>query len=125
MRLLIDTHALVWWLTASPRLSVAADAAITDPLNQLYASACAGYEIVYKQQRRRLPPLPGNLPDSLRRDRIVTLPISLDHAVTAAALVGPHRDPWDRLMIAQAQIEALTVITVDRVFQIYGVPTLW
>ena len=125
MKLLIDTHALVWWLTANLRLSQAADAAITDPLNQLYVSACVGYEIMYKQQLRRLPPLPGNLPDSLRRDRIITLPISLDHAVAAAVLPGPHRDPWDRMMMAQARIEALTVVTVDQVFQAYGIPTLW
>jgi len=98
---------------------------MADPLNQLYVSACVGYEIVYKQQLRRLPPMPGSLPDSLRRDRISTLPISLDHAIEAAALPGPHRDPWDRIMIAQATIEGLTVITVDQVFQNYGVPTLW
>jgi PIN domain nuclease of toxin-antitoxin system len=125
VRLLIDTHALVWWLTANPRLSHAAEAAITDPLNQLYASACAGYEIMYKQQLRRLPPMPSNLPDSLRRDRIIILPISLDHAITAAVLPGPHRDPWDRIMMAQARIEALTVVTIDQVFATYGVPTLW
>ena len=125
MRLLIDTHALVWWLRLSARLSVRARSVIADPLNQLYVSACVGYEIVYKQQLRRLPPMPSNLPDSLRRDRITTLPISLDHAVAAAALPGPHRDPWDRIMIAQAKIEGLTVVTVDRVFQNYGVATLW
>lgn len=98
---------------------------MADPLNQLYVSACVGYEIVYKQQQRRLSPMPGSLPDSLRHDRIITLPISLDHAIAAAALPGPHRDPWDRMMIAQARIESLIVITVDRVFQNYGVPTLW
>ncbi len=125
MRLLIDTHALIWWLTANSRLSQAAEAAITDPLNQLYASACAGYEIMYKQQLRRLPPIPGNLPDSLRRDRIMLLPISLDHAIAAAILPGPHRDPWDRIMMAQAKIEALTVLTIDQVFATYRIPTLW
>ena len=125
MRLLIDTHALIWWLTANSRLSQAAEAAITDPLNQLYASACAGYEIMYKQQLRRLPPIPGNLPDSLRRDRIMLLPISLDHAIAAAVLPGPHRDPWDRIMMAQAKIEALTVLTIDQVFATYRIPTLW
>ena len=125
MRLLLDTHAILWWVTDDPRLSRIAKAAISEPENELFASAAAAYEIVYKQGLGRLHPLPDNLSRQLQREGIVVLPISLDHAVTAASLPGPHRDPWDRIMMAQAQAEGLTVITVDRVFSQYGVPVLW
>jgi PIN domain nuclease of toxin-antitoxin system len=125
MRLLLDTHAVLWWFGNDRRLPAAARREIADRANQLFVSACAGYEIRYKQATRWLPPFPGDLQDALRRDRIGVLPISLDHALAAAALPGPHRDPWDRMMMAQARIEALTVITVDRVFDDYGVPVLW
>jgi PIN domain nuclease of toxin-antitoxin system len=125
VRLLLDTHAILWWVTDDPRLSRIAKAAISEPENELFASAAAAYEIVYKQGLGRLHPLPDNLSRQLQREGIVVLPISLDHAVTAASLPGPHRDPWDRIMMAQAQAEGLTVITVDRVFSQYGVPVLW
>ena len=125
MRLLIDTHALLWWLMDNPRLSYRAEAGISDPENDVFVSACAGYEIAYKQTLGRLPPLPESLRRRLLREGMEALPITLDHAGAAAELPGPHRDPWDRIMIAQARIEAMTVITVDRVFQTYGVPTLW
>jgi PIN domain nuclease of toxin-antitoxin system len=122
---LLDTHALLWWLTDNPRLSQAADAAIAEPGNDIYVSACVGYEILYKQRAGRLPPLPESLSRRLRREGIAVIPVSLDHALAAAALPGPHRDPWDRIMMAQAVQENLTVVTVDRVFSEYGVATLW
>lgn len=125
MRLLLDTHALLWWLMDNPRLSYSAEAAIGNPANQLFASACTGYEIAHKQRLGRLPPLPENLPVRLRRERIGVLAISLDHTLAAPVLPGPQRDPWDRIMIAQAKMEALTVITIDQVFDDYGVATLW
>lgn len=125
MRLLLDTHAVLWWLMDDPRLSRAAWAAIGEPENELFASAAAAYEIVYKQGRGRLDPLPDSLSRQFQREGIVVLPITLDHALAAAALPGPHRDPWDRIMMAQAQIEDLAVVTVDRVFSQYGVPVVW
>jgi PIN domain nuclease of toxin-antitoxin system len=125
MRVLVDTHAVLWWLTDNPRLSYAAEVAITDPDNEVFVSACIGYEIAYKQRLGQLPPLPESLPDALYRERIDTLPISLGHALAAAALPGPHRDPWDRIMMAQALAEHCHVVTVDRVFADYHVPTVW
>lgn len=125
MRLLLDTHALLWWLSDDLRLSRPARSAIADPANQLIASAAVGYEIAYKQNLGRLPALPEMLPERLRREGIGTLPITLDHAIAAAALPGPHRDPWDRIMMAQALAEDCRVVTVDRIFSDYGVPILW
>jgi len=125
VRLLLDTHALLWWLSDDLRLSRPARSAIADPANQLMASAAVGYEIAYKQNLGRLPALPEMLPERLRREGIGTLPITLDHAIAAAALPGPHRDPWDRIMMAQALAEDCRVVTVDRIFSDYGVPILW
>ena len=125
MRLLLDTHALLWWLSDDLRLSRPARSAIADPANQLMASAAVGYEIAYKQNLGRLPALPEMLPYRLRREGIGALPITLDHAIAAAALPGPHRDPWDRIMMAQALAEDCRVVTVDRIFSDYGVPILW
>ena len=125
MRLLLDTHTVLWWFSDDPRLPATARTAIADPGNQLMVSAIVGYEIAYKQKFGRLPPFPGNLPHRLLREGMEVLPISLDHAVAAAALPGPHRDPWDRIMMAQAMAEQCSVVTVDQVFASYGLPVLW
>jgi PIN domain nuclease of toxin-antitoxin system len=125
VRLLLDTHAVLWWLSDDPRLAMAARTAIADPANQLAVSAAVGYEIAYKQKLRRLPPLPEILPDRLLREGVEILPISIGHALAAAALPGPHRDPWDRIMMAQALAEQCRVVTVDKVFSDYKIPVLW
>ena len=125
MRLLLDTHGLLWWLTDNPRLSYRAEAAISNPENDVLVSACVGYEIAYKQKLGRLPPLPESLPHRLRREGMQILPVTLDHALAAAELRGPHRDPWDRIMMAQALAEHCHVVTVDAVFSDYGVPVIW
>ena len=125
MRLLLDTHALLWWLIDDPQLSAVAREAIADLENSVLASACVGYEIAYKQGLGRLPLFPESLLNRLRRERIGVLPLSLEHAVAAASLPGPHRDPWDRIMMAQAIAEECQMVTVDRVFSDYGVPVLW
>jgi PIN domain nuclease of toxin-antitoxin system len=125
VRLLLDTHTVLWWFSDDLRLSVSAREAITNPANQLVVSAAVGYEIAYKQHLGRLPPLPEILPDRLRRESVETLPISMDHTLAAAALRGPHRDPWDRIMMAQALAERCHVVTVDAVFADYGVAVIW
>lgn len=125
MRLLLDTHALVWWLADDARLSRTAAAALDAADNDLFLSAVVGYEIVYKQRSGRLPDVPEDLTRRLQRASIAVLPLSLGHAVAAAALPGPHRDPWDRIMMAQAVAEGLTMVTADPVFAAYGVPVLW
>jgi PIN domain nuclease of toxin-antitoxin system len=125
MRLLLDTHTLLWWLTDNPRLSYAAEAAISTPENDVFVSACVGYEIAYKQRLGKLPPLPESLSRRLRREAIEAMSVSLEHALAAAELPGPHRDPWDRIMIAQAVAEQCRMVTVDPVFTRYGVPVIW
>jgi PIN domain nuclease of toxin-antitoxin system len=125
VRLLLDTHAILWWFSDDLRLSTPARTAIANPANQLAVSAAVGYEIAYKQNLGRLPALPEKLPDRLRREGVGTLPISLDHALAAAALPRPHRDPWDRIMMAQALAEQWQMVTADPVFAEYGVPVIW
>jgi PIN domain nuclease of toxin-antitoxin system len=126
MKLLLDTHALIWWLTDNPRLSSAARAAIADPEIAVCVSAASGYEIANKERLGRLPgKLTGILPQALRKARISTQALSLDHTLVAGRLPGPHRDPWDRLIIAQAIHDGLVVVSVDPVFRDYGVPVHW
>ena len=125
VKLLLDTHAVLWWLSDDPHLGSSARAAIADAGNDLFVSAVAGYEIAYKQQRGRLAPLPGSLPDRLHREGMEVLPISMEHALAAAVLPGPHRDPWDRILMAQALAERCRMVTADPVFASYGVSVIW
>lgn len=125
MNLLIDSHALFWWLTDNPRLSTAAEAAISDRANTAFVSACVGYELYYKLRLGRISPLPGDIARRLQGDGFQIMPISLAHALAAAGLRGPHRDPWDRIMMAQALVEGCQMVTADPIFSDYAVPVLW
>jgi PIN domain nuclease of toxin-antitoxin system len=116
---------LLWWLIDDPQLSAAARGAVGNLGNHVFVSACSGYEIAYKQKLGRLPMFPESLLDRVRQERIGTLSISLEHAAAAAALPGPHRDPWDRIMMAQALAERCHVVTLDKVFSEYKIPVLW
>ena len=126
MRLLLDTHALIWWLTDNRRLSAPARTAIADPHNAVFASAASGYEIANKQRLGKLPGrIAQDLPAALRQARIPVHPLSLNHTIVAGLLPGPHRDLWDRLIMAQAFADDLTVVSIDPIFRDYGVPTVW
>jgi len=126
MRLLLDTHALIWWLTDNPRLSRRAHRAIADPGNAAFASAATGYEIANKQRLGKLAgKIAQELPAALREARIPALGLGLEHTIAAGLLPGPHRDPWDRLIMAQALALDLTIVTVDPIFADYAVPVLW
>jgi PIN domain nuclease of toxin-antitoxin system len=126
VRLLLDTHALVWWLTDSPALSPNARAAISDPENEVWASAVAGYELANKQRLGKLqPPIAEELTLMVRRAGLPVLAVTLEHGVAAGTLPGPHRDPWDRLLMTQAHADRLRLVTCDPIFTDYAVPTLW
>lgn len=126
MRLLLDTHALIWWLTDNPRLSSMAGSVIADPDNQVLASAASGYEVANKQRLGRLPGgIAQDLSNALRQARIPLHALTLEHTIVAGLLPGPHRDPWDRLLMAQALTDDLTIVTVDPVFHHYAVPICW
>lgn len=126
MRLLADTHALIWWWTGSRRLSRRAMSAMADRRNTVLVSAASGYEIALKQRRGLLPAaLPDDLADAIVADGFEPLPLTLAHAVAAGALGDEHRDPFDRLLIAQARLESAAMVSEDGVFARFGVRVVW
>ncbi len=128
MRVLLDTHALLWWLFDNPRLSRAAREAIAPAESEVLVSSASAWEIATKYRLGKLPEVAkvaNNLPQVLKEERMVALPISLEHALTAGGLEGPHRDPFDRMLIAQGMIEDIPIITRDPAFQNYVVKLLW
>jgi PIN domain nuclease of toxin-antitoxin system len=126
VRLLLDTHALIWWLTDNPRLPASARAVVADPGNAVFASAASGYEVANKQRLGKLPgKIAQDLTNALRQARIPVHALTLEHTIAAGLLPGPHRDPWDRLIMAQALGDGFTVVTVDPVFRDYAVPVWW
>jgi PIN domain nuclease of toxin-antitoxin system len=127
MRLLLDTHIFLWYITADPRLPAAFRAAIQDPSNEVYLSAASVWEAVIKHGLGKLP-LPVPPADYLPRQRdahgIASLPIDEGAMPHLAGLPPLHRDPFDRLLVAQALQHGLTVATVDPEVAAYPVPVL-
>lgn len=128
MKILLDTHTLLWAAGGSPRLSAAAAAIIEDREQDLLFSAVSALEIAVKQAAGRL-----ELPDDAGtwvRTRVaafglIELPVTVEHALQAGALPVHHRDPWDRLLVAQARVEGVPILTADPMFARYEVTTLW
>lgn len=128
MRLLLDTHALVWWWTDDHRLPAAAREAIASETNHVAVSAASAWEIATKHRLGKWPEagqIVAGFDALLRRSRFLDLPISIEHGRVAGGLQGEHRDPFDRMLIAQSRLEALTLITRDPVFSQFSVPTIW
>jgi PIN domain nuclease of toxin-antitoxin system len=126
--LLLDTHALLWWLVDDPRLSPDARSAVADPDGRVYASTASAYEIALKVSLRKLSaPGPVNawLPAQLRLNGIMPFAISTEHAMRAGSLPLYHRDPFDRLLVAQAQFESLAIVTADPQIARYDVEVVW
>ena len=120
MRLLLDTHALLWWL-ADEGLNAPAREAIADPANLVAVSAASAWEISIKKTLGKLT-APDDLEHQVQEGGFVALPISLAHGVAAGRLPRHHEDPFDRMLIAQAMAEGLTIVTRDKHFDAYGVP---
>ena len=122
MTLLLDTHALLWWL-ADIELGDDARAAIADPDALVVVSATSIWEMSIKRQLGKLD-IPGDITSTVADAGFDLLPIEGSHAASAGALPPHHRDPFDRMLIAQAQLEALTLVTRDPAFAAYEVETL-
>jgi PIN domain nuclease of toxin-antitoxin system len=128
MRLLLDTHALLWWLAGDARLSARARAAITDEVNIVFVSAASAWEVATKVRLGKLPGaefLAQEFQEHLARQNFRALVISVEHAQRAGSLPGPHKDPFDRMLIAQSQAENFTLVSNEIVFDRYGVVRLW
>ena len=122
MNLLLDTHVLLWWLAASERLSQRARHAIVES-DQVYVSAASIWEISIKVARGRLL-VHGDLEKHLETNRFIALPVTVAHAIAAGRLPRHHGDPFDRMLVAQASIESLTLLTSDERQAAYGVPVI-
>lgn len=122
MRLLLDTHALLWWL-ADEGLTAQARDAIADPANLVLVSAATAWEISIKKALGKLA-APDDLEYQMDVGGFAPLPISIAHAVTAGQLPRHHEDPFDRMLIAQAFAEELTIVTRDKRFEDYGAALL-
>ena len=128
MRLLLDTHAFLWWLIDDGQLSQAARQAIADDGNDVLVSAASAWEIATKRRIGRLPAaeaLAGNIAGTIALESFEELPVSVDDASRAGALPGPLNDPFDRMLIAQALSRDLDLVSNETVFERYGVRRLW
>ena len=128
MQLLLDTHTFLWWTANDSRLSEEAKAAIGSATNEVFVSAVNGWEIAIKSRLGKLP-LP-EAPDLFiarmtQQHAFSVLPITLTHAAHEYYLPPHHSDPFDRLLVAQAQLERLTLVTNDALIERYDAETLW
>jgi PIN domain nuclease of toxin-antitoxin system len=119
VRLLLDTHILLWWLADSPSLSLAARELIADPNNAVFVSAVTLWEIWLKQSLGKLQ-LPSDFETKLTEESFENLPLLAAHTREVASLPWRHRDPFDRMLIAQARVAKLTFLTADAAVAGYG-----
>lgn len=128
MRCLLDTHGLIWWWARYPKLlGTSAYAALNDPLNDIFVSAATGWEVATKNRTRGID-LPVKVEDfeaAVADEGFITLDVTMSHAVHAGNYDLPHRDPFDRLLAAQAELEGLTLLTCDKAFRDFPCKVLW
>jgi len=128
MRALLDTHAFLWWITNDPRLSTKVREIISHGENEIFLSVASGWEMAIKAGLGRLH-LPPNLKhfilEQMALNAIESLPVQMSHALHVYKLPTHHRDPFDRMLIAQAQVERMPIITVDPRVAQYDVEILW
>ena len=128
MKILLDTHAFLWWITDDQKLSSRAREVISDAENELFFSAASGWEISIKVQlgRLKLPEEPERfIPEQLRMNFIRSLPIQMRHALFVSTLPNHHRDPFDRMLVAQAQLEEMSILSADLQISRYQVELIW
>lgn len=125
---LLDTHVFVWWMSNNPFLSNTARSVIQDPATEIVISSATCWEIATKVRIGKMPSPPGGvsaLREDIEREGFLALSMNVEHAVLSGTLPDTHRDPFDRILIAQAIHEGLTIITKDRAIVAYDVPTLF
>jgi PIN domain nuclease of toxin-antitoxin system len=128
VKLLLDTHALLWWWQGNPRLSSVARELIGDPKSEVLVSAASAWEIATKVRIGKLREavrLCGRFKEGLEDQGFQPLSIAVEHAVRAGRLSEAHRDPLDRILAAQALCEGLAIVTNDQKIKSFGVQTIW
>jgi len=123
MRLMLDTSALLWWLSGDKNLGATARAAIADPENEVFVSSASAWEISVKRASGKLN-ASFDIASAIQQNYFVELPIEVAHAVTAGELPRHHKDPFDRMLVAQAQLEHLTLVADDTELAKYEVERL-
>ncbi len=121
---MLDSHAILWWRADDERLGERARQAIEDPDALPYFSSASIWELAIKQAKGKLK-IPADLPEALLEEGFIEITMNSRHALDAAALPPHHDDPFDRMLVAQAFTERLTVVTRDARIAAYGVPVLW
>lgn len=128
MNLLLDTHALLWWQTNDERLSNRTRALIADETNQVFVSAASAWEIATKQRLGKLDEVPGaasRFAELVAADGFAHLPITRVHSLRAGGYQIDHRDPFDRILAAQSELEDLLLVTRDPAFELFACKTVW
>jgi PIN domain nuclease of toxin-antitoxin system len=128
MKFLLDTHTFIWWVTDDPQLSPIARDTIANPNNTILFSVINGWEIVIKQGTGKLTlpePAETYIPSRITANRFIILPVNLSHILQVASLPSLHRDPFDRLLVAQSQVENIPIISVDQYIIQYPVNVIW
>jgi PIN domain nuclease of toxin-antitoxin system len=128
MNILLDTNIIIWWLLDKSRISPAARAALSDAENSVFASAASAFEIAVKQRIGKLAlteEAVRSLPEDLEAGGIALLDITFRQAILAGRCASPHRDPFHRLIAAQARAEDMPVVTSDAAFATFGVKVIW
>lgn len=123
-RVLLDTHAVLWWLAGDASLSPVARRTIAEPSNEVLVSSATIWEIAIKRSLGKLN-APAGLLEAIAEDGLIFLAITPWHAWKAGELAWRHRDPFDRLLAAQALVEGIPLVTADPSFSPYGVGVLW
>lgn len=128
MKLLFDTHALFWFLHGDPSLSMRAREQIEAPDAEMHASAVSAWEIANKFRLGKWPEafvVANSFIETMDAQGIEMLPVTAQHAQYAGLIDGPHRDPFDRMLAAQSEIEGMPLVTADPAFRAFGTKTLW
>ena len=128
MRLLLDTHALLWWLDGDRRLSARARRLVGDEDNVILVSAASAWEITTKARLGKLPgaaDVAADVPGAVASQGFQSLSITLVHAQRAGSLTSAHRDPFDRMLVAQAQLENLPLVSNDPLLESFEIQRIW
>jgi len=128
MRVLVDTHAFFWWVLDKPELSSPARSIFRDEDNEILVSAVVAWELAMKARLGKWPealPLATTVAQVIAENRFLPLSVTIEHARNAGLLSGRHRDPFDRMLAAQSQVEGVPLISADPVFQTFGTTVIW
>ena len=128
MKFLLDTHTFLWWITGDAQLSERSKEIIGDSDNQIFLSAASGWEIAIKSRIGRLQiprPISGFISEQMAENAVDNLSITMSHALQVSDLPDHHRDPFDRLLISQSQIENMPILSVDPLIKKYDVQVIW